>query len=247
MKLESNWVKPFYRRQFELYSPSHEISEYEWSLSNEIIEQVGKPFKTLLELGAGNGKLARAIASSNKKVTTIELVPEIVESAKQSNSEKVNSLCGSFYTIELQETFDVILYMDGFGIGTDNDQIILLERIYKWLKEDGIGLIDIYQPKYWRKVNGITMSPNMGVLREYGYDDQKNRMLDTWWVENRNDKVVQSLACYTPEEIIELCEKANLEVSEIYPGGAMDYDKWVYQDNTTIDECLSYRIKIRKK
>ena len=246
--MKSNWVKPFYKRQFELYSPSYKISEYDMSLSNEIIDQVGKPFNTILELGAGNGRLARALATFEKEVTTIELVPEIVESAKQSYSDKVNSLCGNFYTIELVESFDVILYMDGFGIGTDIEQIKLLKRIYNWLTEDGIGLIDIYQPKYWQKVNGIKMSPNEGVLREYGYDGQTNRMIDTWWGENSpNDKVVQSLACYTPEEVIALCEIANLEVLEIYPGGAMDYDKWVYQENTTIDECLSYRIKIKKK
>ncbi|MFJ7828466.1 class I SAM-dependent methyltransferase [Psychrobacillus sp. NPDC096623] len=244
--MKSNWVKPFYKRQFELYSPSHKVSEYDMSLSAEIMEQVGKPFRTILELGAGNGRLARALASFDKEVTTIELVPEIVEFTKQSNDDKVNSLCGSFYTIELEETFEVILYMDGFGIGTDNDQIMLLERIYNWLSEDGIGLIDIYQPKYWQKVNGIKMSPNLGVLREYGYDVQTNRMIDTWWAENSNDKVVQSLACYTPEEVIALCQRANLKVLEIYPGGAMDYDKWVFQENTTIDECLSYRIKIRK-
>lgn len=151
MKMETNWVKPFYKRQFELYSPSHQISESDMSLSAEIIEQVGKTFETILELGAGNGKLARALAEFNKVITTIELVPEIVEFAKQSYNDKVNSLCGSFYTIELAEKFDLILYIDGFGIGTDKEQIQLLKRIYNWLADGGIGLIDIYQPKYWKK------------------------------------------------------------------------------------------------
>lgn len=248
--METNWVKPFYKRQFELYSPSHQISESDMSLSAEIIEQVGKTFETILELGAGNGKLARALAEFNKVITTIELVPEIVEFAKQSYNDKVNSLCGSFYTIELAEKFDLILYIDGFGIGTDKEQIQLLKRIYNWLADGGIGLIDIYQPKYWKKVNGIQMSPDsrLIVLREYGYDEQTNRMTDTLWKRNSpEDKIVQSLACYTPEEIVALCQEANLEILEIYPGGAMDYDKWVYQENTTIDECLTYRIKIRKK
>ena len=98
----------------------------------------GDSFQTVLELGAGNGQLARSIAHRKKDVTTIELVPEMVEFAKTIPSS-VKSLCGSFYDLPLNETFDVILYIDGFGVGNDDDQLKLLHRIYEWMNNDGVG------------------------------------------------------------------------------------------------------------
>lgn len=40
---------------------------------------------------------------------------------------------------------------------------------------------------------------------------------------------------------------ANLQIVPYYPGGAMDFDNYVYHDITTLDNCLSYRIKLKKK
>src|SRR5699024_6835595 len=108
----------------------------------------------ILELGAGDGLLARNLSKFDKNITTVELIPEMVEFAKQFNTPNVTSLCGSFYDIDLTDTFETLLYMDGFGVGTDKEQLVLLNRMYHWLHDDGVALIDIYQPNYWRKVSG---------------------------------------------------------------------------------------------
>ncbi|QUG39907.1 hypothetical protein KD050_11185 [Psychrobacillus sp. INOP01] len=87
--MESNWVKPFYKRQFELYSPSHKISEYDTSLSAEIIEQVGKTFQSVLELGAGNGRFARALAT-----------PAVLKSGKnKTNRPNKDKFVGAIFTL----------------------------------------------------------------------------------------------------------------------------------------------------
>ncbi|KOO52019.1 class I SAM-dependent methyltransferase [Viridibacillus arvi] len=247
--MESNWVKHFYKRQFELYPQTQILKESDFKLANQIAEQIGMPFQSVLELGAGNGLLARALSTFDKSVTTIELVSEMVKFAKQYNNENITSLCGSFYNIDLNQTFDALLYIDGFGIGTDKDQLALLKRIFNWLKDDGIGLIDIYQPEYWKKTNGMQMAtdPSAKVLREYGYEEKNNRMTDTLWeMNNPDDRIVQSLSCYTPDEIVELCNLANLQVISIFPGGAMDFENWSYKETVTLSKCLSYRIKIKK-
>lgn len=58
------------------------------------------------------------------------------------------------------------LYIDGFGIGEDADQLRILKRINGWLNEDGYALRDIYEPNYWRQVyKGETIySPDNKVL-----------------------------------------------------------------------------------
>src|SRR5699024_563645 len=137
----------------------------------------------------------------------------------------VTSLCGSFYDIDINKTFDTILYMDGFGVGFDKEQLILLKRINNWLVDGGVALIDIYNPNYWKKVSGQEMMPypNSNISRIYGYDESLNRMTDTWWEDNNLEKTyTQSLACYSPDEIYSLCENAGLKIIAYYPGGAMD-------------------------
>lgn len=242
-------AQKFYNKQFNLFKNEIDLSTPYLPHSEEIIEQVGKPFETVLELGAGNGLLARGLSTFGKNITTIELVPEMVEFAKKFETPNVTSLCGSFYDIELTDKFDVLLYIDGFGVGTDQEQLTLLKRIYQWLNEDGVGLIDIYQPEYWKKTNGQKMKPlgNSTVEREYGYDVMNNQMTDTWWeTTNSNEKYTQTLKCYTPDEIYKLCQEANLEIIAYYPGGTMDYENWQFNEVASLSDCLSYRIKVRK-
>lgn len=239
----------FYRKQFDMFKDILDLSTPYIPHVKEIIEQVGRPFTTVLELGAGNGLLARSLSTFDKTITTVELVPEMVEFAKNFQPSNVTSLCGSFYDIELTKTFDTVLYIDGFGIGTDEEQLTLLKRIYNWLNPEGVALIDIYHPDYWEKVSGQRMRPfpKSKISRIYGYDENLNRMTDTWWEDEHSDiKYTQSLKCYSPDEISALCSKANLNVMAYFPGGAMDFEKWQFNNIVSLSECLSYRIKIKK-
>src|SRR5690625_6976659 len=81
--------------------------------------------------------------------------------------------------------------MDGFGIGTDNDQIKLLKRIHHWLKPNGTALIDIYTPWYWSKTAGQVMTFN-NFTRKYDFDFHHNRMLDTWIRSEEHTSELQS-------------------------------------------------------
>ncbi|MHA6251877.1 class I SAM-dependent methyltransferase [Oceanobacillus sp. CAU 1775] len=239
----------FYQKQFEMFKDELDLTTLNTQLAEEINEQVGSPFSNVLELGAGNGQLARSLATVNRKVTTVELVPELVEFAEEFKAPNVTSYCGSFYDIKLPETYDCILYIDGFGVGTDEEQLTLLQRIHDWLDDNGVALIDIYQPEYWKKVSGEQMKPfnDSKITRVYGYDEKNNRMTDTWWEQgNPEDKVTQSLACYTPKEIESLCKAANLQITGYFPGGAMDFKNWQYHEVVGLSECLSCRIKLRK-
>ncbi|KZD33472.1 N-methyl-transferase-related protein [Bacillus cereus] len=240
-------VKEFYQKQFEL--SNYDINTESWleQVAKEVQEQVGHPFQTMLELGAGNGGFARAMSKLHVRMTTVELVSELVSFAKEHSSSDIAIHCGDFYQINFEEKFDVVSYLDGFGVGTNDEQLFLLKRIKDWMKEDGCALIDIYQPLYWKKVSGQEM-PLSSAMRKYEYDSINERMLDHWWNPNQpNEIVTQSLRCYTVEEISDLCDEANLNIIAIFPGGAFDFEKSRYKEQASLHECLSYRIKVKKK
>ncbi|WP_305926280.1 class I SAM-dependent methyltransferase [Bacillus mycoides] len=240
-------VKEFYQKQFEL--SNYDINTESWleQVAKEVQEQVGHPFQTMLELGAGNGGFARAMSKLRVRMTTVELVSELVSFAKEHSSSDIAIHCGDFYQINFEEKFDVVSYLDGFGVGTNDEQLFLLKRIKDWMKEDGCALIDIYQPLYWKKVSGQEV-PLSSAMRKYEYDSINERMLDHWWDPNQpNEIVTQSLRCYTVEEISDLCDEANLNIVAIFPGGAFDFEKSRYKEQASLHECLSYRIKVKKK
>ena len=247
--MENNWTNEFYKMQFEFIGDYPE-SAYEES-AQEILEQIGKSVKSLLELGAGNGSLARALSTEIDNVTTVELVEEMVIKTRALNPSNIDAIHGSFYDVYLPKKFEAIIYIDGFGVGTDADQLKLLKNIHHWMTDDGFALIDIYQPEHWKKADGFEMYPNPekmpNIIRKYSYDFEENIMMDTWWHEKDEDlKRTQYLKCYTPEEIHRLCQAAGLNIVGYFPGGAMDYERMEYKEHAALNECLSYRIKVMK-
>lgn len=247
--MKSNWADEFYKMQFG--SMSAIDASYYGIQADEIMEQIGKPIDSLLELGAWDGSLARAVSKYVTRITTVELVKEMTEAAKKDNPGNIDIIHDSFYDVELTDKFDAIIYIDGFGVGADKDQLNLLKNIHHWLKDDGCALIDIYQPEHWKKADGIEMRPdpsnNPDIIRKYSYDYEQNIMMDTWWHKNdAGSKQTQYLKCYTAEEIHHLCKQAGLKVTGYFPNGAMDYENMRYYENASLEECMSYRIKIIK-
>jgi len=64
-------VREFYQKQFEL--SNYDINTERWleQLAKEVKEQIGYPFQSMLELGAGNGGFARAMSNLNVKMTIL--------------------------------------------------------------------------------------------------------------------------------------------------------------------------------
>lgn len=245
------WPKDFYKKQFTLineylFIPPMELYKED---AMKIEEQIGKSFATVLELGSGNGQLTNAFAEKGKYVTSIELVQEIVEYASRKKLHNATRICGDFYDVHLPQTFDAVVYIDGFGIGEDDDQLRLLQRIANWLTDDGYGLIDIYEPNYWANTykSPIALNKESTVFRQYNYNHENGRFTDTWWhIEAPHIKTTQSLKCYSIQDIHTLCEKAKLDIIGYFPNGAMDFENWTYKEVAPLDFCISYRIKVKK-
>ncbi|WP_284140693.1 class I SAM-dependent methyltransferase [Virgibacillus sp. LDC-1] len=246
-----NWVNNFYEKQFSILKDGSKITAYHKNLVTELEKQVNKPIQTILELGAGSGELAITAAQEGYHVTAIELIPSIVkhmeEQAKQTNlNGSLTPICGDFYTVDVPASFDVVLYLDGFGVGSDQDQKRLLQRIASWLKPDGCALIDIYSPWYWIKAAGQQMKIGEA-FRKYDYDSEEMRMIDTWWTDSEEEAFYQSLRCYGPADLKLLLENTGLELVGFIPGGGLDYDTMEYHEKLPLNEAMSYRVKLMKR
>jgi len=249
-----DWINEFYFNQ-QKWSTSYtsEITNKDKQKVKLLSEYIGKPPKKILELGAGGGQFAVAAANSGYDVTAIELIDigikHMKKLAKKRDKTKghIHIIKGNFYEVDLAEDFDVICYWDGFGIGTDNDQIKLLKRIDNWLNSEGSVFIDIYTPWYWTNVAGKEMTFGQ-YKRKYDFDAERCRMLDTWWPKDRdNKKVTQKLRCYSPADIKLLLKDINLKINLIRPNGAViDYETLEYKENVKLSEAMSYMVKFIK-
>lgn len=244
------WVKNFYYKQFQLYQEglTGPNEEHEKILTN-IENMVSKPFQSILELGAGGGEFAITAAKKGYDVIAVELVTSRIDYMKKLKSE--HNLIGEleiiecdFYEVVLHNSFDVICYIDGFGIGDDQDQHKLLKRMSNWLKPDGCILIDIYTPWYWASIAGQEMMVE-STLRMYDFDFLNCRMLDTWF--DGEGSVTQSLRCYSPQDLKMLLETTGLTLVDIEPGGAMNYKTWEYHEHVDLNEAMSYMVKLVKE
>ena len=247
------WVKEFYDKQFEMMVSQgmSEPGKYHEETLKKVEKLAGREFNSILELGAGGGEFAATAAKEGYSVTAVELVPSRIENAKRLKeqmgiNDRLTIIEGSFYEVELNQQFDLVCYLDGFGIGEDEDQLKLLQRMSSWLKPEGIILMDVYMPWYWSKSAGQEMEIGKA-LRRYDFDFQKKRMLDTWFEAGKSSpSVTQSLKCYAPDELEKLLASTDLKIDDIVPGGAVDYETLEYHENVEIEEAMSYMVKLIK-
>ena len=246
------WIQNFYKEQYRITEGmADSITKFDEALVDKVeLNSDVKGRLKILELGGGLGLFAVAAAKRGHDVTVIELVPSAVKqihklALEHDVAEKMTIIQGDFYEVDLSNDFDVVCYWDGFGVGSDDDQKLLLQRIDKWLLPSGVALIDIYTPWYWAKVSGREMKIGEDSYRRYGFDAEGCRMLDTWW-SNDSDKVTQSLRCYSPADLKMLLSGTSLFLHSTKPGGEMDYDKWVFTENVPLERAMTFLAVLRK-
>lgn len=234
------WVEEFYRLQGE-WAGSYrgEPNNWHYHYAEKLKSFLTKTPGRILELGAGGGQLSVALAEGGNDVVAIELVKEAADHARRiSASGAVQVINGDFYEVELEGHFDAVVYHDGFGVGSDEDQRVLLKRISQWLAPNGVALIDIYTPWYWAKTTGQTGRLGNGT-RRYAFDASGSRMLD-YWSDGEGREVKQSLRCYSPADLTLLLEGTGLSLSEIIPTGGFDYQAMVMRYDADLLHSHSY-------
>ncbi len=240
-----NWVYDFYAKQAK-WSGAYwgDVLDIHREKILVVKEFAGSENKRALELGAGGGQHAIALAELGYQVVAIEIVTDLAQHARKlaerHNNVDVEVVEGDFYSIEIPGTFDVVCYWDGFGIGTDDEQRQLLKRIRNWIKRKGHAFIDVYTP--WHAAKSAGYSSRVGqARRRYDFDGEQSRWIDSWWLEsNENQKITQSLRCYSPADLRLLLEGTGLALLQVIPGGMMNYESGRYVPKTTLDKAMWY-------
>jgi len=199
---------------------------------------------------AGGGQNAVALAEVGYEVFAIEreriLVEHMSHLLKQHSDKRVKVIKANFYQVELPENgFDAVCYWDGFGIGTDEEQRILLRRICSWLRPKGVMLLDVYTP--WHAAKSAGYGGQVGkVRREYEFDGENCRWIDRWWLEETGESVEQSLRCYSPADLRLLLESTGLELERVEPGGMMNYESGQFVETASLELAMWYVAVLRK-
>ena len=72
-------------------------------------------------------------------------------------------------------------------------------------------------------------------------------MLDTWWHrDSSDDKLTQSLRCYSPADLRLLLRQTDLHVVDIVEtGGAVDPETGNYEPHVPLHQAMSFVAKLR--
>lgn len=247
------WVKDFYRKQNEwaqayLGEVTPENRQKAETVCHLAPDQRGG---SLLELGAGGGQNAAVLSEAGFSVTTIDLDPSNCENARRLSESfpdrKIRVLEGDFFQIELPETFDLVCYLDGFGIGTDSDQRRLLGRIASWLAPGGTAVIEIYTPWYWAANAGREIRFGK-VVRKYDFDHGRSVMLDRWQAQDSpTETVTQRLRCYSPPDLALLLEGTGLALDRIEPGSGTDHQNGRFIEKAPLSQAMQYFARLVHK
>jgi SAM-dependent methyltransferase len=252
--MDASWVRDFYAKQDEWAGVSCDpITDMHRRNADLVHRLAGGRIGCVLELGAGGGQNAAALADLGYSVTAVELVPSVaqnaLELAAQPRKGPLRVIVSDFYDVGLPDRYDIVCYWDGFGVGSDDDQRRLLKRVAGWLAHRGFALIEVYTPWYW---SGIARSGTAGretqfggVCRRYGFDADGSRMLDTWWpVGHEQEAVTQSLRCYSPADLQLLLKDTGLSLESVEPRGAYDPVRDQLIEDAPIEEVMQYLAKL---
>ena len=245
----------FYKMTFDIITGdnlAHLNSNMAYSKSRveELIDLIHYTPTNALELGSGMGLEAINFNLKGVQVDAIEIVEDLscfAGDMQEKYKSNVNFIKMDFLEFEPEKEYDLIYYLDGFGVSSHENQIKLLNKIYNWLNDNGTVIIEVYNPTYWKKADGVKMKLTDTVNREYGFNYEKNTFTDTWTSLITKCAYTQTLQCYSPDEMINMVEGSGFIIDSIHPGGAMDFEKWEYQPKVALEACLNYKVLLKKK
>ena len=183
-------------------------------------------------------------------VTALELIPECCERINKHVSSvgptrgSVRVVQGDFFKVDLSDEFDLVTYWDGFGTGTDDDQVRLLKRISNWIKPGGRALIEVYSPLYASKSSGRKVQFKT-CSRMYDFDAQNARWLDTWTYDD-GTSLTQSLRTYLPPDLRLLLRTTDLDIEHIETRDTWDWETESLAKTAPLESAISYVVCLKK-
>jgi len=173
----------------------------------------------VLELGAGFGGTAAALADLGHAVVAVERSPRRAAIARRHaacpRSGELIILEADFLELDLDSCFDAVCYWSGFGAGEDSDHRRLLVRVGGWLARDGRVLMDVFDPRWWRSHSGM-LREERGLCQQLDFLEQERRLVDRWWRIGRPERsVAETIRCYDLDELGVLARGSGLLITRV--------------------------------
>ena len=219
-----DWVKDFYTLAGIWWGSDPQAPGVHVQRVATVERLCGPGAKAILELGAGPGATAAAMADAGHAVVAIELSPiragYAKELARVARKGALTVLEADYFSVQLQGRFDVVCCWETFGLGSDADQRRLLKRIAQdWLAPHGCVLMDVNNPFRPARDAGTEerLAPLKGVpgsvemIERCHFDPLHCRWIDEWEPTAAPDQALaQTVRCYTPADLLLLLEGTGL-------------------------------------
>jgi SAM-dependent methyltransferase len=220
-----DWVEPFYSQGGRWWGAAESGIDAEAGARADAVARLcGSAPLSVLELGAGYGATAAALADRGHTVVAVELSPVRADYARRHAQDRLRMTVveGDFYALDVGGGYDLVGYWNGFGVGTDADQRRLLRRIgSEWLRPSGRALVTVFSPAYWirqaarewhkpaRPADGYPAD----LTQARDFDPVGNRFVDRWWPTGAPERVIaQTVRCYGPADLLLLLEGTGLSL-----------------------------------
>lgn len=244
------WVAPFYDAKARAHGPSG-VLEHHVERAEAIRRFGGCGAGRVLELGAGAGGSAAAAADLGYDVTAVELSPVRAGYARDlaADRPRLEVVEADFLTWPgPEDPFDAVVVWDGFGVGTDAEQRVLLRRIASWLHPTGVAVLDVFHPAGWLRAAGHDeVDEDTGVRQRLDFDHVGCRFVDSWWLDGGDrPPLTQTARCYTVADLLLLLEATGLSLVAVEldgepvdpAGGRAAHDRWA--------DVASYRVRLAR-
>jgi len=133
----------------------------------------------ILELCCGTGRLTLPIAKDGYNICGVDYTPSMLEQAKVKASEaglEINFIEADIRTLSLQEKFDLIFvpFNSIHHLYKNEDVFKTLKGVKNHLKEDGVFLLDCFNPSIQYIVEG---EKEQKVIAEYTTNDGRKILI----------------------------------------------------------------------
>jgi len=195
-----------------------------------------KNFKgEILEIGAGTGRITIPLLERKINVTALDIAPKMLDILKNKLHRKklsANVICSDMRKFKIKQKFDAIIvtYRTFQHMYSVKDQKDALNNIKKHLKNKGILIFDVYNPKIsfiekgdwrWRmdKKSGLTAGNEIKIFQRNKYDMAEQVMHQEYKVKyprGKTDIIKLKMRFFFPFELRHLLEMSGFKLKNIY-------------------------------
>lgn len=134
----------------------YDIDYSNYTMDIEMFSHYMNEKKVVCELGEGTLRIAKLLFGKYKKYYGVDISKEMLKKgiSKFNNNElrKIEIIHSSMEKFELPEKADLMLNMgNSFFMIDDSNKHQILLNVNKFLKPNGVFILEIYNPNTWRK------------------------------------------------------------------------------------------------